>query len=531
MIELLRDNPILLLFVVAAVGYLVGQVRVGNFSLGVAAVLFVGLGFGAVSPELRLPEFVYLFGLVLFVYTIALASGPSFFASFRRSGLRHNGLVLGVLALMALAVVLLGGWLGLEAALRAGLFAGSLTNTPALAAALEALKAGGAGEDLQSLPVTAYAVAYPVGVIGMMLALHLAWRLWGKSEGAQAETALVSQTLEVTQGKVAGWTLEQVKAAHGWTGVFGRLQRGGEQQLVTPATTLQLGDRVSVVARPDELESIAEVLGQPVEERLEEDRHSLDFRRVFVSNRDVAGRTVAELNLSERYGVVITRIRRGEVEFLPGPQSTLELGDRVRVVGPKERIREAGRYLGDSYRALAEVDVVSFSLGIALGLLLGSIAFPLPGGQSFKLGFAGGPLLVGLVLGAVGRTGPILWQIPYSANLTLRQLGLILFLAGIGTRSGYAFAQTLAGGGGLKLFLLGALVTVSAAFLTLWVGHRFLRIPLGVLSGTLAGLQTQPAVLAFALEKSGNEQPNLGYASVYPLAMLLKIILVQLMLR
>lgn len=532
MLELLRENPLLLLFLVAAIGYLLGQIRIGNFSLGVSAVLFVGLAFGALSPELKLPEFVYLFGLVLFVYTIALASGPGFFASFGKRGLRYNLLVVGVLGVAAIAVAVMGSVFGLSGALKAGLFAGSLTNTPALAAALEALKGRGASEVVQGLPVAAYAVAYPVGVIGMLLALHLAWRLWGSKEqveGSEAE-GLVSQTVEVTQARVVGWTVEQLTRAHKWRVVFGRLQRAGEQQVIASDTDLQIGDRLNVIGTADELKRVVETLGSAVPERLEEDRHALDFRRVFVSSREVAGRSLAELELPQRFGVVITRVRRGEVEFLPDKDTTLELGDRVRVVGPKDRIREVSRYLGDSYRALAEVDVVSFSLGIALGLLLGSLPIPLPEGRTFELGFAGGPLVVGLALGALGRTGPILWQIPFSANLTLRQLGLILFLAGIGTRSGYAFVQTLAQGDGLRLFWMGTLITVGVALLTLWIGYRWLRIPLGVLGGVLAGLQTQPAVLAFALEKTNNDQPNLGYATVYPFAMLLKIFLVQLLL-
>lgn len=531
MLELLRENALLLLFLVAGIGYLVGQVRIGSFSLGVAAVLFVGLGFGALSPELKLPEFVYLFGLVLFVYTIALASGPGFFATLGKRGWRYNALVLGVLAFAAVLVLAVGDLVGLSAPLRAGLFAGSLTNTPALAAALEALKGRGADEAAQALPVAAYAVAYPVGVIGMLLAFYLAWSLWGRKGEVEEEgtPSLVSRTLEVTQPTVVGQTVEQLTRAHRWNVVFGRMQRGGVQQLITAQTELALGDRVGVVGAAQEVERVAAALGRVVPEQLEESRHDLDFRRVFVSSKEVAGRTLADLKLPERFGVVVTRVRRGEVEFLPTRQTVLELGDRVRVVGSKESIRQASRFLGDSYRALAEVDVVSFSLGIALGLLLGSLPIPLPGGGTFKLGFAGGPLVTGLVLGALGRTGPVLWQIPFSANLTLRQLGLILFLAGIGTRSGYAFGQTLLGGEGLRLFLAGTLITLSTALLTLWVGHR-LKVPLPVLGGVLAGLQTQPAVLAFTLEKTGSEQPNLGYATAYPLAMLLKILLVQLLL-
>jgi putative transport protein len=271
-------------------------------------------------------------------------------------------------------------------------------------------------------------------------------------------------------------------------------------------------------------------MGKPVQLALEEDHHTLDFKRVFVSRRQVAGRTLAELNLTGRFGVVLTRIQRGDVELLPSHDTSLELGDRVRVVGPKENIAEVSRYLGDSYRALSEIDVVSFSLGIALGLLLGSVPIPL-GGASFKLGFAGGPLLVGLLLGALGRTGPLVWQMPYSASLTIRQLGLILFLAGIGIRSGGAFAQTLMGGDGWRLLMAGAMLTLSTALLILWVGHRLLKVPLPVLGGILAGAQTQPAVLAFVLEKTQRDEPNQGYTSVYPLAMLLKIVMVQLLLR
>lgn len=532
MVELLKQNPLLLLFVVAALGYLVGQVRIGSFSLGVAAVLFVGLGFGAISEDLKLPEFVYLFGLVLFVYTIALASGPGFFASLGRRGLQANLLVGGVLVLAMGLVWLLSGLLGLEAPFRAGLLAGSLTNTPALAAALETLKERGLSEQVQSLPVAAYAVAYPVGVIGVLLAFFLAWRLWGPKDGIEgvSEQKIITLTVEVSQPKVVGWSLGQLGRAYQWNVVFGRLQRGDQQQVATAETILELGDRLSVVGTEAELGQVTQALGQAVPERLEESRHLLDFRRVFVSSSQVAGRSLSELDLPGRFGVIVTRVRRGEVEFLADINTVLELGDRVRVVGPKEGIAQASRFLGDSYRALAEVDVVSFSLGIALGLLLGSINFPLPGGGGFKLGFAGGPLVVGLVLGKLMRTGPILWQIPFSANLTLRQLGLILFLAGIGTRSGFAFIQTLSNGDGLRLFLAGALITLSTALVLLWIGHRFLKIPIAVLGGTLAGFQTQPAVLAFAQEKTASDQPNLGYATVYPLAMLLKILLVQLLL-
>lgn len=533
MIELLKANPILLLFLVAAVGFLVGQLRVGGFSLGVAAVLFVGLGFGAISPELRLPEFVYQFGLVLFVYTIALASGPGFFTALGRRGIRDNLLVLGVLLTLGILTAWLAYLFRLESPFASGLFAGALTNTPALAGVLETLKAQGASDAVLGQPVAAYALAYPLGVIGMLLALHLAWRMWGQTpHPEESETEeLESRTLEVTHPELTGLTLDELVRAKRWHVVFGRHKSGGVLQVARGDVRLQVGDRISVIGSPAELDRVGEALGRFVPEALEQSREALDFRRVFVSSREVAGRTLADLNLPGRFGVVVTRVRRGDVEFLPSGSTVLELGDRVRVVGTHERIREVSRFLGDSYRALSEVDMLSFGLGIALGLLLGNVTFDLPGGVEFKLGIAGGPLVMGLVLGALNRTGPILWQLPYSANLTVRQLGVILFLAGIGTRSGWTFAETLAHGGVLTLILVGAILTAGAALLTLWIGHRVLKISLGTLAGILAGLQTQPAVLAFALEKAGNERPNLGYATVYPLAMLLKILIAQLLLR
>jgi putative transport protein len=207
----------------------------------------------------------------------------------------------------------------------------------------------------------------------------------------------------------------------------------------------------------------------------------------------------------------------------------LELGDRVRVVARPDQMNAVSRFFGDSYRSLSEVDLLTLNLGFALGLLVGMIPIPLPG-ATIRLGFAGGPLIVALILGALGRTGPLVWSLPYSANLTLRQIGLILFLAGIGTRSGYAFVSTLQGGGGLTLFVAGAAITILMALVTLVLGYRVLHIPMGVLIGMLAGLQTQPALLGFALEQTDNDLPNIGYSAVYPIALITKIVCAQLLL-
>ena len=215
--------------------------------------------------------------------------------------------------------------------------------------------------------------------------------------------------------------------------------------------------------------------------------------------------------------------------MLAHDNTVLELGDRVRIVARRQDMDKIARFMGNSYRALSEIDVLTFSLGIAAGLLVGLIPIPLPGGLVFTLGFAGGPLVVALILGALGRTGPLVWSLPYSANLTLRQIGLIMFLAGVGTRAGYAFVSTFTQGDGIYLFIAGAIITTLTALATLWIGYRLLKIPMSLLIGLLAGLQTQPAVLGFALEQTGNDLPNLGYASMFALAVIVKIIVAQLL--
>jgi putative transport protein len=532
MITLLEENPILLLFLVAGIGFVIGRVKVAGFSLGVAAVLFTGLGFGALGERVKLPEFVYLFGLVLFVYTVGLSSGPGFFAALRRRGLRDNLFVLAMIALAAVLVVIACAVLNISAPFAAGLFAGALTNTPALAGVLETIKAVALPADLErwlAQPVVAFSVAYPVGVIGMLLAIALCERLWRVRVADQPdanESPLTHQSVLVT--RAFSQPILNVAKAQGWSVLISRHRRDGHTTLVTPETRLEPGDVVSLVGKPRDVQDVLPRLGERAEDALELDRRDLDFRRIVVSSTSVAGRSLRELHLPQHYGALVTRVARGDTDFLPKADTVLELGDRVRVVCPPAQMHAVSSLLGDSYRAVAEIDVMTFSLGIALGLLLGSISVPLPGGSSFKLGFAGGPLIVALVLGALGRTGNLVWQLPHSANLTLRQLGTILFLAGIGTRSGYAFSQSLSSA--LLLMGIGALVTCLIAFLTLWIGHRWLRIPFATLSGMLAGLQTQPAVLAFALERSRDDRPNLGYATVYPVAMIAKIVIAQLIL-
>lgn len=539
MIDILANNPLLLLFTVSAIGYLIGRINIGGIGLGVAAVLFVGLAFGALDQRLRLPDIIYLLGLVIFVYTIGLSSGPGFIASFRRRGLRNNLFVGGIIVVAAGIAVVLRTILGLNSAQTAGLFAGSLTNTPALAAVIEQLSQRGADEALRAEPVVGYSVAYPVGVLGMILAIYLTRRLWRidleqesqqlREFGAVGEH-LINCTIRVTNANVDGQSIAELVRANGWNVIFSRRQHDGRIELATGAARLNTGDLISVIGSPEAVAQVTAVLGEPTDEQLMLDRHTLDFRRIFVSNPAVIGVPLRMLNLPSTLGAVITRVRRGDVELLPHGDTVLEPGDRVRVVTQRDNMDRVSAFFGDSYRSLAEIDVVSLGLGTALGMLVGLIPFPLPGGGSFSLGLAGGPLIVALFLGWRGRTGPIIWSLPYSANLTLRQVGMTLFLAGIGTRAGYSFFTTITQGNGLFLFIGGALITIPVALLTLFIGYKLLKIPFSLLIGMLAGLQTQPAVLAFANEQTGNEAPNIGYAMVFPTAMVVKIILAQILL-
>jgi len=539
LVSILKDNPLLLLFIVAGIGYPIGRLRVGGANLGIAAVLFVGLGVGALHPDLKLPESIYTLGLVLFVYTIGLSSGSVFFSNFRSRGLQYNLLVAGSLVIAALAAAGAHLLLGFKATLTAGMFAGSLTNTPALAGVLERIKnafPAGQSSALQAEPVISYSLTYPIGVLGMLLAIYLAQRLWKVDYEQEAHLypdcgvgdRLESQTICITQTQ--SLCVEDLIRLHQWNVIFGRLCREEQLGLVSIQTIFQAGDLVSLIGNHQTLESVTHELGENCGRRLDFDLSKYDKRRMFVSNLQVAGRRLKDLPLFSQFGATLTRLRRGDIETLPHGDTVLCLGDQVRVVAPHEQMERLAAFFGDSYRGVSEIDILTFSLGLALGLLVGMIPIPLTGGLVIQLGLAGGPLLVSLCLGAIGRSRSLVWQLPYSANLTLRQVGLVLFLAGIGTRSGYVFIDTLRQGNGLGIFFVGALLTCGTALLTLWVGYRWLHIPLGLLVGILAGLQTQPAVLGFGLEQTKNELPNIGYTAVYPIAMIFKIVLAQVLL-
>ena len=541
-IDFLVEEPLLLLFIVAGLGYVLGHVKVKGVSLGVAAVLFVGLAFGALSPDMQMPPVIVEVGLIIFVYTIGLSSGPGFFASFKRKGLRDNTFVFLLLLLAALLTAGAAALFDLRSTVAAGMYAGSLTNTPALAGILETVTRNTPADQLARAgtePVIGYSVAYPMGVIAMLVAVYVMQRVFRIDYRTEARTLrqfnvveqeLFVRTVRVTNPEAVNKPVAQLFRTQDWDVVLSRLKRDGQLGLTSGGTTLALDDLVNVVGLPEEVDKAVAWLGEASGEQLELDRSLYDFRRIFVSNPEIAGRTLNELDLPNTYGAIVSRVRRGDIDLLAHGDTVVELGDRVRVVALRTDMPRLTRLFGDSYKALSEVNLLSLSLGLAVGVLIGLIPIPLPGGVVISLGMAGGPLLVGLVLGALRRTRGIVWTIPYSANLTLRQIGLTLLLAGIGIRSGYTFFTNFADSGGLQVFIAGTVITSVIAFLTLFLGYRVLKIPFGMLTGMLAGLGTQPATLGFGLQQADNELPNLGYALVFPVATITKVIVAQLLL-
>jgi len=534
--SVLADNPLLLLFLVVGLGAALGRVRVRGIGLGPAAALFVGLAFSAYDADLaNTPAIIPTLGLGLFIYTIGLASGPSFIDGVRQGGAR---IVLGSVAVMgaiAGVVAIVIGVLDLDVGARAGLYAGTQTNTPALQAALGALDAEISAGTVTD-PVVGYSIAYPFGVLAMIAAAYWSMRRAAKPGphgeapvvASPARTNATSWTVEITRDGLP--SLGDLRHWQGERLAFSRVEHDGDVDLAVNARLLQPGDLCTVIGTPEAVARFTEWAGRRSERHLALDRQKLDFRRISVSNRALAGKHLRSLDLEGRFGATVTRVRRGDADLVADSDFHLRLGDRLRVVGPGDRMGEIAALFGDSDRSLGEVDAMGFALGLAIGLAIGVISVPLPGGGAIELGIGGGPLIAGLVLGTISRTGPITWQVPHAANLTIRQVGILMFLGGVGIRSGATFADSVATGTGAKL-AVGALVvsTVTAVSAALLV--KFVRSDPVAAAGQLSGFQTQPAVLAFANERSnGDERVDAGYALVFPVAIVVKLILVQLLL-
>lgn len=512
----LESQPLLTLFLVIGLGYAIGQVSIRGFALGSGAVLFSGLAIGAFAPQAAPPPVVGTLGLLMFLYGIGIQYGRAFFA-----GLRGPGLVWNLLALVAVVAslgtaLLVARWLGLSVATAVGLFAGSGTSTSALQAALTA--AGNTD------PAIGYSIAYPFGVVGPILAIYVFTRWFAPRIEAPAP-AMRSGEVTLDRPELAGQTIAQVFA-----GVDARelqvlaLRRDHHSMAVEPETVLQMGDGLLLMGRPAALEAAIARLGH-AEVRVLKDRSEFDVIRVYVSKPAMLGTALAALPQPD-YPIRIAQVRRGDVEMLPTADLVLEAGDRLTVLHPAGRQEAVRAFFGDSVRASAEFSYISIGLGMVLGLALGAIRVPVPGLGSFSLGVAGGPLIVALVLGWLGRTGPISWRMPAPANLVLRNLGLTLFLAAVAMQAGPPFVQTVSSTG-MPILLAGVAVLLTNVVLIMLAGLWLLKVPFDALIGVMAGATGNPAIPAYGARLLQSDRVDLGYATIFPTMTIAKVILAQ----
>ena len=537
MVPILRENPLLLLFVVASFGYLFGNIQIRGGSLGVAAVLFTGLIVGAIDPNLEIPNIILLLGLAIYVYSIGLSCGPAFFNAFQTGQYKEFLFILA--SLLFSGVLSVGLWylFGFSASVISGIYSGSTTNTAALAGVIDIISNSSSISESQRIienAVVGYSFSYPMGVMSSIIVIVLLEKIL-KINYEKEQTLLrkrypvseelTSSTVEVTRPEVCDIQLRDLYRQNDWNVVFGRIMQSGKISLSSWNTSFEMGDLVMVVGATSEIKEVANVLGKKVNSALAYDRRLFDVRSIFVSNPDLAGHTLAALNLDEKYNAIITRIRRGDMDILAKGDTTLELGDRIRFIARREDLKALSDYFGDSYHESSKINLFTFGVGIGIGLILGVTEISLGGGIQFKLGYAGGPLIIGLVLGAFRRTGPISWTLPYSANVTLQQIGLIFLLAAIGVRSGTAFVQSLSMDG-LQMFIAGATISLLTALILLLVGYKVLRIPFTLLMGMVAN---QPAILEFAKDRAGNRIPEFGFTLMFPMALITKILIAQLL--
>ena len=546
-------NPLLMLFAVVALGYPISKIRIAGASFGIASILFAGIALGAlvmapgldpglkkdISKEMKL---VYELGLAVFVYAMGLSISHSFWAAFSREGMKKNAVVFLVMLASTVFVVLLAKLMGFNARYAAGLLTGSFTNMPALAGVIERVKTmSGVGPVELAQPTVASAIAYPIGVLVPMLIILVSAKVFrvnlreeadGLKDYQTGHQKLEVWTVRVTKPEAESMTKHDIRSPQGLHVVFGRVLRKAELLIPGPDFRLQMDDLVTVVGSPDDLARMEALIGERSHVELDRDQSALDATRVFVSRWEVVGVPLRKLDLINKYAAIITRVRRGDLWFVPDEDTVLELGDRVRVTTRRDNIEAIEEFFGDSYRDLSEVSFLTFAMGLAAGLALGQLPIPLGHGIVFKLGFAGGPLAAALVLGRFHRIGPLVWNFPYSANHTVRQFGLVLFAAGIGVISGEGFRAIVSKDATVLPLFLGAafLICFLADSLTMLLGYKLFGLPLNVMFGILAGTHTQPVVLGYASHHTGNELPNVGFATVYPLATILKIVLAQVLL-
>lgn len=531
------------LAVVCVAGMALGSIRWRGVGLGASGVLFTGILFGHFQPDVdhSLLDFVKELGLILFVFTIGLQLGPGFFAALRKQGLKLNLYAAALVLLGAVAAPLFGRLAGVDDAAVLGVFSGASTNTPSLGAAAQtlALQPDVEAERL-ALPALAYAVTYPAAIVGIivtLLALKRLFRVDVEQEAAEfaernrrAAEPLERRTLIVENHNLEGLALESVPGRVEAKVTISRIRHGDETRVATDETILHVGDRLAVVGTVVGLAHFERVVGRRTDEDLLLADTGITFRRVVVTARRVLGRSIGELSLDERLGVAVTRITRADMEMTAIPGLRLQFGDRLQIVGAPADLDKATTLLGNSLKSLNETHFVPFFTGIALGIALGTLPIALPGlPYPVKLGLAGGPLIVALLLSRLGHVGRLVWHMPANTNLAFREFGIALFFAAVGLQAGEKFFQTVFSPAGLTWLLVGLCVTVLPLLIVGVVARKFGKLSFLELSGLIAGGMTDPPALAFATNLANCDSPVVAYATVYPLTTLLRILAAQIL--
>lgn len=536
-----------ILALVAVVGLFIGNVKFRGIGLGIGGVLFGGIIVGHFVSQAGMTlssdmlHVIQEFGLILFVYTIGIQVGPGFFASLRVSGLRLNLFAVLIVIIGDLVTAILHKLFDIPLPVVLGIFSGAVTNTPALGAGQQILRDLGTPMEMVDQMGMSYAMAYPFGICGILFTmwmLRVIFRVNVETEAQQHESsrtnggALIKTiNIRVENPNLHDLAIKDVPILNGDKIICSRLKREETLKVPSPDTIIQLGDLLHLVGQPADLHNAQLVIGQEVDTSLSTKGTDLRVERVVVTNENVLGKRIRDLHFKERYDVVISRLNRAGVELVASGDISLQFGDILNLVGRPSAIDAVANVLGNAQQKLQQVQMLPVFIGIGLGVLLGSIPVFVPGfPAALKLGLAGGPLIMALILGRIGSIGKLYWFMPPSANLALRELGIVLFLSVVGLKSGGDFVNTLVNGEGLSWIGYGALIT-AVPLITVGILARMLaKMNYLTMCGMLAGSMTDPPALAFA----NNLHPTSGaaalsYATVYPLVMFLRIITPQLL--
>lgn len=531
-------------FVIAA-GVLLGKIKFFGISLGVTFVLFVGIlaGHFGFTGNPAILSFVQDFGLILFVFCIGLQVGPSFFSSFKRGGITLNLLAVGIVFLnIAVALILYFALQGrVDIPMMVGILCGAVTNTPGLGAANEALQQlHYQGPEI----AMGYACAYPLGVMGIILSMIIIRYICRvdvqrdsdeiqKEEEANPHMKPYTISLKVQNEALSGKTLSQVQNFLARDFVCTRIIQDGHMITPNANTVLRLGDRMFLVCAEDDSEAIMAFIGPKIEQDWDATNQQdklMVSRRILVTQPNINGKTLGELHFSSMYGVNVTRVNRSGMDLFAARQLRLQVGDRVMVVGPQDAIERVANLLGNQLRRLDHPNIVTIFVGILCGILFGSLPIAIPGMPTpVKLGLAGGPLIISILIGRFGHKVKLVTYTTMSANLMLREVGLVLFLASVGIKAGENFVQMVVEGDGVLYVGLGFLITFIPLIITGIIARWHHRVNYFTLMGLIAGSNTDPPALAYANQIAGNDAPAVGYSTVYPLTMFLRILTAQLL--